>query len=256
MNNTTSFVYSWVSQSFIIKQSQYFNSDIIDGKCGSTNQSASACFTNWPQTGCASFDGRRRQWCWLQNSSLSRNARNASVRPAHDVMRPLCKIMCYYSHCRGLSQNVELGLVWFGEHLATRVQDLASGCSKAGLFKDEVLEILSRTKQLTSAFLQTSLLFHRADADTLNATKSSGVLPANGLVCYSVYGPVCVCVRVVWALFSIPNCTWKQFSRHLQCVRRARGEACSRPPLIRQGRESELSFTSQIACDILRSTCL
>lgn len=64
--------------------------------------------------------------------------------------------------------------------------------------------MLSRTKQLTSVFLQTSSLFHRADAHTPSAAQPSGALPANGLVRNS--GPrVCVFVHGDWLFFSTPT---------------------------------------------------
>lgn len=76
--------------------------------------------------------------------------------------------------------------------------------------------MLSRTKQLTSVFLQTSSLFHRADAHTPSAAQPSGALPANGLVRNS--GPrVCVRARRLAFLFNSDS-TWKQFPRHLQRV--------------------------------------
>lgn len=71
--------------------------------------------------------------------------------------------------------------------------------------------MLSRTKQLTSVFLQTSSLFHRADAHTPSTAQPSGTLPANGLVRNP--GPrVRVRARSLAFLFN-SNGTWKRFPR-------------------------------------------
>lgn len=75
--------------------------------------------------------------------------------------------------------------------------------------------MLSRTKQLTSVFLQASSLFHRADAHTPSAAQPSGALPANGLV--RNQGPrVCVCVcthaRVRLLAFIF------RFKRHMKVI--------------------------------------
>lgn len=88
----------------------------------------------------------------------------------------------------------------------------------------------SRTKQLTSVFLQTSSLFHRADAHTPALLGPLVCCQPMGLMRNS--GPhVCVCVfvRADWLFFSIPT-AHESNSPVIYNVSSVRADACSHRP--------------------------